>query len=144
MKFLIDNALSPSVAAGLRSAGYDAIHVRDEGLQAGADDEILARAFFRHETERRPERQLELLVANLPIESDLDGAVVVFEQTRMRRANTVYQWVAAQIPPHNTRRPEGGSGGTGEKGSTGDCSVRGRHTATSATVPERVSQCHGR
>lgn len=40
MRFLIDNALSPEVAAHLRAAGHEAIHVRDRGL-AEAEDEVL-------------------------------------------------------------------------------------------------------
>ena len=40
MRFLIDNALSPSLAEGLRSAGHDAIHIR----QAATDETVLARA----------------------------------------------------------------------------------------------------
>lgn len=114
MKFLIDNALSPSMADGLKKAGYNAIHVRDVGMSKASDIDILNFALkedrvivsadtdfgtllalrefskpsfilFRR-SDKRPAALLMQLMANLNqiAEALTEGAVIVIEDKRVR------------------------------------------------------------
>jgi len=99
VRFLVDNALPPRGAEGLRIEGHDAVHIREEGLQSAADDTIFNPAreenrilvsadtdfgtllalyvatrpsvvLFRGSTNRKPHQQLALLLTNLPAIAD--------------------------------------------------------------------------
>ena len=107
MKFLVDQNLSPTVAALLTAAGHDAIHLRDRAMERATDNAVLdfarlenrilisadtdfgfllARAgstrpsflLLRRGTERRAAEQAELILDNLgEVEDELAAGCVV-------------------------------------------------------------------
>ena len=119
MRFLIDNALSPVVAEGLRQADHDAIHVRDLGLAAADDETIFEHAdrdqrvivsadtdfstilalrnaarpsviLFRGATPRNPIGQVKLLLANLrEIAPSVERGAVVVLEPQRIRIRTL-------------------------------------------------------
>jgi predicted nuclease of predicted toxin-antitoxin system len=114
LKFLIDNALSPVIANGLRAAGHDAVHVRERQLQSASDSVIFAvgvaesRTIVSADTDfatllalreeskpsvilfrrgpKRPNEQLTFLLSNLAViqESALQGSIIVIDANRIR------------------------------------------------------------
>lgn len=114
MRLLVDNALSPVLAEFLRSAGHEAVHVRDVGLQHADDEAIFDKAaaedfvvsadtdfgtllarrsaskpsliLFRGEGSRRPEVLAALLLPNLSQLTDalIAGCIATFEPARLR------------------------------------------------------------
>jgi predicted nuclease of predicted toxin-antitoxin system len=115
VKFLVDNALSPIVALGLRRLGHDAVHVRERNLQEAEDEVVLQSAcrehrivitadtdfpaltalwhssepsiiFFKTRGCRRPFQQLAVLRSNLPkLENDLLTGAIVVIEDRRIR-----------------------------------------------------------
>jgi predicted nuclease of predicted toxin-antitoxin system len=107
VRLLVDANLAPIVAARLRDAGHDALHVVEIGLHSASDVEILDRAaaddrvvvssdsdfgailarrgqakpsfvLLRHRNELTPGEQAELLVANLSeLVAELEAGAVV-------------------------------------------------------------------
>ncbi|WHT17055.1 DUF5615 family PIN-like protein [Crossiella sp. CA-258035] len=107
MNFLVDANLSPKIATWLGQAGHTATHVRDHGMLAASDQEILDFAIdhglvivsadtdftvmlavaglkspslvlLRSADHRTPQEQGGLLVANLPaVQEDLLAGAVV-------------------------------------------------------------------
>lgn len=107
MRLLIDASLSPRIAARLRGAGHDAVHVADIGMLAASDQAILAHAassglviisadtdfgellavsgatrpsvvLLRSADHLTPGQQATLLIANLPaVAAELDSGAAV-------------------------------------------------------------------
>ena len=114
MRFLVDNALSPYLAEGIRKAGYYSVHVRDLGMASSSDQAIfdfalrerfiiltadtdfgifltlrevsLPSVVIFRQSDKRPSSLLNLFLTNLPklTEALLQGAVIIFQDQRIR------------------------------------------------------------
>ncbi|MGA9377550.1 MAG: DUF5615 family PIN-like protein [Phormidium sp.] len=85
MKFLADMGISLRTVAWLRSAGYDIVHLRDEGLQRLPDEEILIKA----RTEGRILLTVDLDFAELlAVSGEILPSVILF-----RLGNENYQTI---------------------------------------------------
>ena len=127
MRFLVDNALSPRFARGLRAAGHDAPHVRELGLQSADDTTIFELAarenrvllsedtdfgtilalresakpsviLFRHMFDRSAASLTRILLANLnTVEADLAAGAIVVVESVRIRVR--------RLPIQNANKP---------------------------------------
>ena len=95
MKFLIDNAVSPALAALLQQAGHDAIHVRSIGLQHADDDVIFERAAVEHRIVVSADADFGTLLA---VRSSRQPSVIQFRGEGSRRPDALARTLLANLP----------------------------------------------
>jgi predicted nuclease of predicted toxin-antitoxin system len=95
MRFLIDNALSPALAALLQQAGHDAIHVRELGLQHADDEVIFERAAAEHRIVVSADADFGTLLA---VRSSREPSVIQFRGEGSRKPEALARTLLANLP----------------------------------------------
>jgi predicted nuclease of predicted toxin-antitoxin system len=95
MKFLVDNALSPVLAAVLQQAGHDAIHVRSVGLQHADDDVIFERAATEHRIVVSADADFGTLLA---LRASRQPSVIQFRGEGSRKPDALARTLLANLP----------------------------------------------
>lgn len=94
MKFLVDNALSPSLAAALRHAGHHAVHVRELALQAADDEQIFALAARENRIIISADTDFGTL---LSLSEQVKPSVIIFRGSLHRRPKTQAALLSAHL-----------------------------------------------
>lgn len=95
MRFLVDNALSFRVAEMLRHAGHDTVHVRDCGLQAAEDADILERAQLEDRVILSADTDFGTLLAQI---QTTKPSVILLRWPGLRQAQDQVSVILANLP----------------------------------------------
>lgn len=96
MRFLIDNNLSPQVAVLLREAGHDVAHLRDYGMRAAPDEQVLDRARDEDRVLISADTDFGLLLSRLHTSAP---SVILVRRLVGRRAKDMTDVILANLAP---------------------------------------------
>jgi predicted nuclease of predicted toxin-antitoxin system len=94
VRLLVDNAVSPRVAEGLRALGHDAVHVRDVDLQAATDEVIFRYAAEENRIVISEDSDFGTLLA---LRGDVGPSVILFRHMPDRRSEALLAVLAANL-----------------------------------------------
>jgi predicted nuclease of predicted toxin-antitoxin system len=95
VNFFIDNALSPRVAAGLRAAGHNAVHVLDYGLHAAPDEAVFERAALESRVVVSADTDFGTMLA---LREATSPSVILFRAASLRGADDQVALILAALP----------------------------------------------